>query len=89
MRVAAGWIKWFDQIIIKRLLSGGSKAMLGLAMLALVCLMLITVVDVTCRHTSIRPPWGAGGFEMSEVLMNPVGLFGASMVLVFWWPYTR
>ena len=55
--------------------------MLGLAMLVLVCLMTITVVDVTCRHTSIRPPWGAGGFEMSEVLMTQL----ACLALAWCW----
>lgn len=53
--------------------------MAWLAMVVLVILMTITLVDVTCRHTFLRPPWGAGGFEVTELLMTQLACLALAM----------
>ena len=81
MKVAADWFRLMDREIVKRFLLGSSKTMVILAMTVLVILMTITLVDVVCRHTFLRPPWGAGGFEVTEILMTQL----ASLALVACW----
>jgi TRAP-type mannitol/chloroaromatic compound transport system permease small subunit len=64
------WIKYVDTKIVRIILRGGAKIMLDVSAFINVMLMIIIVIDVATRRTDIRSPWGAGGWEISEVLMT-------------------
>ena len=67
--ILARGISWFDNIILKGGLYQGSRVLTVIAGINIMALMVIVVVDVISRHSPINPPWGSGGFEISEMLM--------------------
>jgi len=62
-------------------LSVFSRFLAGAAGLCVILLMVITVVDVVCRHTPLTAPWGSGGFEIAELLMAMVSV----LAIAFCW----
>ena len=65
-----------DLGIARLFLAGVADVLAGLAGVGVLVLNIIVFMDVIGRHTPLKPPWGAGGGDISQIVMALISCFG-------------